>query len=213
MDAVVWIIIIGVVVAVVWVGMQNMQKNNAALGVPASEAHRVLGLNYLGGYPGAAAASQMCNLVVTPAEVAVEKGAKLLLRVPMAEVHEVLVETEEEAKRRLTATRLLTIGIFALAFPKKTKGSVLVTVDTAQGPIMLEKAKTTKPDMLKKMGPALSLARQHGRGPRSAAEVSAQADSAPRDVADELRKLGALRDDGLLTSEEFDAQKRRLLDS
>jgi hypothetical protein len=32
------------------------------------------------------------------------------------------------------------------------------------------------------------------------------------DVADQIRKLGELRDQGLLTSEEFDAKKRRLLD-
>ena len=32
------------------------------------------------------------------------------------------------------------------------------------------------------------------------------------DVADQIRKLAELRDQGLLTNEEFDARKRRLLD-
>ncbi len=31
-------------------------------------------------------------------------------------------------------------------------------------------------------------------------------------IADELRKLAALRDEGILTDQEFDAQKRKLLD-
>jgi len=49
------------------------------------------------------------------------------------------------------------------------------------------------------------------------AERAATAASAPSatppagDVADQLRKLAALRDDGILTEEEFAAQKQRLL--
>lgn len=39
----------------------------------------------------------------------------------------------------------------------------------------------------------------------------AQAASAPTSLADELTKLAALRDQGVLTPEEFDAQKARLL--
>jgi hypothetical protein len=41
--------------------------------------------------------------------------------------------------------------------------------------------------------------------------VTTQGASAPRDVAGELAKFAELRDKGVLTAEEFDEQKRRLL--
>jgi Short C-terminal domain len=44
------------------------------------------------------------------------------------------------------------------------------------------------------------------------AEPPTSSSPAVVDVADQIRKLGELRDQGLLTSEEFDTRKRRLLD-
>lgn len=41
--------------------------------------------------------------------------------------------------------------------------------------------------------------------------VPGRAAPAPRDWATELRQLAKLRDDGVLTSEEFDAKKKQLL--
>ena len=48
--------------------------------------------------------------------------------------------------------------------------------------------------------------------PAAAAPAPAPAASAPEpDITDQLRKLAALRDDGILTEEEFAAQKAKLL--
>lgn len=44
-------------------------------------------------------------------------------------------------------------------------------------------------------------------------EVAAPASATAPDLSDQLRKLAALRDDGLLTDEEFEVQKSRLLNS
>jgi hypothetical protein len=41
--------------------------------------------------------------------------------------------------------------------------------------------------------------------------VSTGGPAAPTEVADEIAKLGELRDKGLLTDEEFQAQKQKLL--
>lgn len=211
----IWAAIIGAVVWAVYVQTKNQRANNEALGVDAGQVHRAGPFNYLGGFPGAEGAVKTAMIVATPSELALERvqntargQAEFLVRVPLADVHEVLVETEEEAKRRLTVTRMLTLGVFSLAFPKKTKGSVLVTIDHVDGPLVLEKAKKTKPEVLKDMGPILSLVRQHGRGPRAGQPA---APAGPADVPDELTKLADLRDRGVLTEEEFQAEKGRLL--
>jgi Short C-terminal domain len=47
----------------------------------------------------------------------------------------------------------------------------------------------------------------------SSAAVSTAANPTPPSIADELRKLAALRDDGILTEEDFQGQKQRLLSS
>jgi hypothetical protein len=75
----------------------------------------------------------------------------------MAQVNACHVETEEEAKQRLTATRMIAFGVFALAMPKRTPGAVLVIVDTDRGPLVFEKQKQTKGKMLRSMRPALGL--------------------------------------------------------
>ena len=46
---------------------------------------------------------------------------------------------------------------------------------------------------------------------RAADQVVQQPAPAPVDVAEELQKFAALRDQGILTEEEFSAQKARLL--
>jgi hypothetical protein len=48
-------------------------------------------------------------------------------------------------------------------------------------------------------------------GKQAEASVGASADAGGGDLADQLRKLAALRDEGILTDEEFAAQKARLL--
>ena len=184
---------------------RNERSNNDQLGVDATDAHRALGLIYLGGYPGFED-PVTCDLVITPTEVAVEKGARILFRLPIADVHEIVVETEEEAKRRLTATRMLAVGVFALAFPKKTAGSVLITIDARTAPLVFEAQRQSKPHMLRQLAPAIAIVTQSGAGPRPSPAAQ------PASVADELRKLGELRDSGVLSDEEFEAQKRRLID-
>jgi hypothetical protein len=47
--------------------------------------------------------------------------------------------------------------------------------------------------------------------PQAAAPAAAESAAAPPDPHDELRKLAALRDDGIITEEDFEAKKRQLL--
>ena len=54
-------------------------------------------------------------------------------------------------------------------------------------------------------------ARMPATGSRQPIRQSQQPAPAPVDVAEELQKFAALRDQGILTEEEFAAQKARLL--
>ncbi|MDB5181163.1 MAG: hypothetical protein JWO54_926 [Candidatus Saccharibacteria bacterium] len=47
------------------------------------------------------------------------RGKKTLLTLPSSEIETYNVEGKEDISRRITATRMVTLGIFALATPKK----------------------------------------------------------------------------------------------
>jgi hypothetical protein len=110
--------------------------------------------------------------------------------------------------QRLTATRMVTLGVFALAAPKKTGNQTLA---------------------LKVSGPGYNFTYQHQGDVNRAAiqrfdaladtintlsqRVTPQSPSEPGtgSVADELTKFVTLRDQGVLTEEEFATKKAQLL--
>lgn len=173
-------------------------------------AHRWSGLNYLGGHPRSPQAQTNCTLIVTPSRVYIETATKnVVLEIELAQVRGISVATEAEATRRFTATRILTTGVFAFALPKTTPGSVLVLVDTSDGPIVFEKLRSTKTAMLAALGPGIALV------PRIAAESQSEVPQAPLaspSLADELGKISSLHEAGLLSAEEFDRAKAKLLE-
>lgn len=198
------------VLAVVANAVKNQTANNVALGVGAGQVYRTAGLNYLGGHPSHPQAIKACTLLVTSRDVVVEKGAGMPLKLLMDEVLGLHVETESEARRRYTATRMVAFGVFALAAPKKTAGSVLVSLEAADGPILFEKEKTSKAAMLKALGPSIAAVNGAVSGrPTSKAVVAATEPAVS--VADELTKLMALRDGEALTAKEFEVQKALVL--
>ena len=48
---------------------------------------------------------------------------------PLSELTGASVETGEELEKRYTATRILALGVFALAFKKKTKGTFFLAIE------------------------------------------------------------------------------------
>jgi large subunit ribosomal protein L7/L12 len=206
-----WIVVIGVFVVAVTNTIGNQNTNNKALGVTGGHTYRTIGLNYLGGHPAHPQPIKSCTFLVTASDVVVEKGAGMPVRLPMSKVTGINVETEAEARQRYTATRMLAFGVFALAVPKKTAGSVLVAVETDEGPLLFEKEKSGKAAVLKALGPSIAAVnRAVAKRPVSAGEAPAAA-VAPASVADELTKLMTLRDGGALSPEEFEAQKALVL--
>jgi len=212
--AVGWIVIILVSVIAVSVWNQNRQSNNQKLGVDPRQIKRTSGFTYLGGLPDYPNSKRSVRLVVTPSEVALEHGSELFIRRSMSDVYEIIVETEDEATRRLTATRMLTLGVFALAVPKKKPGSVLVTIDCKQGPVLLEAERQSKTQLLMIMGPSLAIVKENSLGTRGQLSVEGPlVEAIPNaSIADEIAKLGKLLADGVIDQAEFERAKARLLD-
>lgn len=109
------------------------------------------------------------------------------------------VETAGQIEKRVTATRVLALGVFALGARKKRDDRHLYLVIEGNGWAITE---TLKPKL-------------EGRARTFAAQVNVLAEDKPladTSVLDALQKLGDLRDRGILTVEEFEVKKAELLD-
>jgi hypothetical protein len=118
------------------------------------------------------------------------------------------------------------LGVFALAAKKKTKSTVIL-VDTLSGDqAVFEMAKALPHEIGPKLTPLANQARRYAASrqapaggsspavaPGSAVPVSAPNPAATVSVADELAKLADLHTKGILSDEEFAAQKSKLLSS
>lgn len=151
------------------------------------------------------------------------RGIKTIFTIPWDQVTDISVDGPESASKRVTAGRVAMLGVFALAAKKKTKSSVIL-VDTLSGDqAVFETAKALPHEIAPKLAPLANQARKYAasrqapvsdvsssEGPVSVTQPASGA-IAPVSIADELAKLGDLRDRGLLTDEEFAAQKAKLL--
>lgn len=190
----------------------RLQAKDRALG---GRADRASGLTYLGGHPGLAHGVASATVAVTQEVLAVERSESVLFKLPLGGVGQMQVETDEEARQRLTVTRMAVVGVFALAFPKKTPGSVLVTIDTAQGPLVFERQGRNKSEVLRETAAVrATLAEFAGMKP-APMEAAPAPPGGPGADGDEvlaaLERLDVLRRSGVLTEGEFALQKARVL--
>ena len=132
------------------------------------------------------------------------KGVRVEL--PWAAVDGVGVESAEEIRDRITATRAVFLGAFALAFRKREMGGPYVTIETADGPQIFDARGTD--------GRRLSarLAAFHKELHASKPAEEKEAGDSSEDPIAKIRELGDLRDAGLITDAEFEAKKAELLD-
>lgn len=114
-------------------------------------------------------------------------------------------ETQQDLERRVTATRLVTLGIFAFAF-KKSKQHLhqilTIEINTPTGAI----------DLVFETDKAAQYAQSLNR--KAIQQVQAEPPQVPQGALssmDKLRELGDLRDTGIITAEEFETKKAELL--
>ena len=178
----------------------------SAAGGPTLKKFSIAYTNYLGGHP-IREKKHNGGVLRFDAEGVHFRGFHELFVVPWVDVQELAVEGSEEVQRRVTASRLLTIGVFAFAAKKKAPKNAFVTVATKDGEAIFECTRTGPHAIRAKLTGAINWV----EGRQRAEAAPAVSTAVPASLADELAKLAKLRDDGILTDAEFDAQKVKLL--
>jgi hypothetical protein len=168
-------------------------------------------LDYLGGYPLYPKKDSGVQVVVDQFGVSVlslfRKRRFMLLA--WKDVTAVSVEGMMDPQRQRSLARTVEFGVLG-GVAGKTVKSAYLTVSTAIGEAIFHTAKMTAPELRAKYAAVLPaaehlIAQQSTRpGPTPATPVAAS-------VADELGKLAQLKAAGVLTEEEFAAEKAKLL--
>ncbi|MDQ3094273.1 MAG: SHOCT domain-containing protein [bacterium] len=134
-------------------------------------------------------------------------------------------KSQINTSQRLTATRMVTLGVFSLAAPKKNshgavKGKFYDILQTTTGTIELETEIDSGNmggsigDMSRSMTTLVIKKREVATQniKRLVAEkASGKVIAASEDFAVQIAQLGALKNQGLITKEEFAAKKKQLL--
>ena len=110
-----------------------------------------------------------------------------------------------------TVTRLLAVGIFALAWRKKQSSAFLVFEMTSGSEIIFASSRHTEPSLHAALSRVITAC--NGAPAAATSEPNPAEAAAPeRSVADRLRDLASLRDEGLITDEEFAEKRQQLVD-
>jgi hypothetical protein len=123
---------------------------------------------------------------------------------PLAGAHAV-VDAAGQLTSRITATRLVLTGALALAIRKKVDNRELYLLVEGPGWAISVAVDPTRG------AEARAFAARINAAASAAAPANDQAPAVSSDIPDQIRKLGELRDAGLLTDAEFDAKKTELL--
>lgn len=173
------------------------RSNNKELGGDSKNIQRVRGMLYRGDEVRVPGMTPVCTLIATPKEVAMEKGDKILHRVPMTDVYDAVVQ-------------------------ERPNGKGLLIVNTKDGTLPFEFQKSVL--QRNQLESVLTMIQLNGRGkqveptvpygvpPGGVVYVPTPVPSGTtQDIADQIRKMDMLRYEGSLTDEEFETFKRRLL--
>ena len=169
----------------------------------------VLKLEYKGGHP-ALPKEKDCTLKITNYDITISYGLSSA-KVDYSSITNINFETAEQISRRITATRILTLGVFALAFKKKKKDTEkYLTVEFNENGIdsaILFGGKKAQE----------AYSKLYERYANFKNRIEPQEDNKSDDNEtnidsyENLKKLKELLDMGIITQEEFDQKKKDLL--
>jgi len=188
-------------------GYENQQEKSAELKSTRGAKLYLLQAEYMGGFGNAKGAKGILTFYQNQTEFSALMSTKL--SIPNDLVKDILVEGKEEVSRRVTVTRLLLVGIFAFALKKKSKDQEsYITIELTDGQEVIFFVENTAPMRLKaKLAQVVSNAKQKSLVNQADASKNLSYTS----NSDELIKLAALKEQGVLTQEEFDTEKAKLL--
>jgi hypothetical protein len=188
---------------------QDHQEKVAEVKDARGDKLATLPVQYMGGYNDQKKATGSLTFYQKQTEFkAPLLNKKLWFTISNTDVTDVAVEGKDEVNRRVTVTRLLAVGIFAFALKKKSQDKdSFITIVLADGQEAVFHIKDKSPMELKaSLAKAISQVKQQGH-----TAAVPPASSAQGSVADELTKLAKLKEQGVITQDEFDKKKTQLL--
>lgn len=166
-----------------------------------------LKLEYKGGHP-ALTKEKDCNLKITNEDITISYGISSAT-INYSAVTNIGFETAEQISRRITATRLVTLGVFAFAFKKKKKDSEkYLTVDFKENNIecaVMFSGKRAQDAYSRLYERYSNYLKRNNIQNTSEKQLSAS------DPYEELKKVKELLDMNVISQEEFNKKKKELL--
>ncbi len=161
--------------------------------------------DYLGGHQAHDKPRDSVRLKFSDEGVSVH-AFKTILEFPWKDVSAISVEGQDEVGSRVTATRFLATGPFALAMKKKTHDrACFITITTTTGEAFFKVGGKESHEMHARLAPFVA------RTQASAAVSGPTAEAPPSDISAQLAQLATLHQSGALNDAEFQAAKARLL--
>lgn len=148
-----------------------------------------------------------CVLKMTNDDVTLSTSKAGYATIDFASINNISFETAEQIGKRITATRLLTLGVFAFAFKKKTKDSEkYLTIEFTENDIdsaVLFGGKKAQEAYSKLYERFAGYKKRQGK-----VDVK---NSNNTSSYDEIIKLKELLDMGIISNDEFETKKKELL--
>lgn len=140
------------------------------------------------------------------------KRAPISIKAEQIAGFEVTGQKQTTTTSRLTATRMLTLGVFSLAAPKhtsKTSKESYVNITLNDGRCLFFYTSFAAPE---KIHGSLADAISHYSSINKAKENATPIPSDTPNIAEAIKQFSDLRDQGIITDEEFEAKKKQLLE-
>lgn len=161
---------------------------------------------YLGSHPRLTGRTTKVTVEFYDVGIRLAVGSDSLADIAWSEIIALEADDREHLESRVTASRVLLVGLFALAIPKTKMGAYLV-IEVADGAYVLFIPGLTSVELHAGLGPLQPFVPD--RGPELSPPESA---SRPEDIGARLTRLDALHAQGLVSSEEYSQKRRQILD-
>lgn len=171
---------------------------------------------YLGSHPEWTGQEKHVDITFFVQGVQVGRGEMTLMSRWWSEVSQLRAEDRDEIQHRITASRILVMGVFALALPK-TRARSFLTVADARGEWIFSVPNLSSIELSSGIRPLQSRVTQVATTAPSIPVVPVQslpsAEQGDVDAAARLQRLQQLLDAGLLQQEEFDSKRKEIIES
>lgn len=167
-------------------------------------------LEYKGGHP-MLQKEKDCQLKITNDNLTISYGISHA-SIEFSNISNISFETAEQISRRITATRLITLGVFAFAFKKKKKDNEkYLTIEFLDNDMECAVLLAGKNAQMAYSRLYERYTSYKQRNKQNVLKESEENISNTVDPYDELKKLKELLDMGIISQDEFDKKKSQLL--